>query len=291
MRPTRRPDANPARIACRFGRRGGADLDDHREPAKKAVERCRFGPVSNVESLSGNLAYPAQNETSSHGEITLTLPMTPTITAFERSPDRGRGLARDMRVRWALEEVGQPYEVRLVSFGAMKEPPHRALHPFGQIPTYEEDDLALFESGAIVFQIAERRAGLLPQDANARARAIAWMFAALNTVEPPINERGFAFLVERDKPWYAQRLPMLEERVRLRLAELSSRLGNADWLDGEFSAGDLLMVTVLRRLGGQGILENYANLAAYVTRGEARPAYKRAFDAQLAVFTAIPPTS
>lgn len=221
----------------------------------------------------------------------MTLPMTPTITAIERSPDRGRGLARDMRVRWALEEVGQPYEVRVVSFGAMKEPPHRALHPFGQIPTYEEGDLALFESGAIVFHIAERRAGLLPQDANARARAIAWMFAALNTVEPPIIERGFAFLVERDKPWHAERLPMLEERVRVRLAELSSRLGTADWLDGAFSAGDLLMVTVLRRLSGQGIVEKYGNLAAYVTRGEARPAYRRAFDAQLAVFAATLPTS
>src|SRR5215475_8790926 len=114
--------------------------------------------------------------------------MTITITAFERSPDGGRGLARDTRVRWALEEVGQPYEVRLVSFRAMKEPAHLALHPFGQIPTYEESDLALFETGAIVFHIAERHAGLLPNDANARARAITWMFAALNTVEPPILE-------------------------------------------------------------------------------------------------------
>lgn len=219
----------------------------------------------------------------------MTLPMTPTITAFERSPDRGRGLARDMRVRWALEEVGQPYEVRLVSFGAMKEPAHRALHPFGQIPTYEEGDLALFESGAIVFHIAERHAGLLPDDANARARAITWMFAALNTVEPPILDRGFATLLEHDKPWYGERLPILEDRVRVRLGELSSRLGRADWLDGTFSAGDLLMVTVLRRLNGSGLLEKYPNLSAYVARGEARPAYKRAFDAQLAVFTGKPP--
>ena len=174
--------------------------------------------------------------------------MTPTITAFERSPDRGRGLARDMRVRWALEEVGQPYDVRLVSFSEMKEPAHLALHPFGQIPTYEEGDLALFESGAIILHIAERHAGLLPDDANARARAIAWMFAALNTVEPPIVEREMATLVERDKTWYEERLPMLEDRVRDRLGELSGRLGDADWLDGAFSAGDLLMVTVLRRL-------------------------------------------
>src|SRR5438132_11028530 len=152
--------------------------------------------------------------------------MTPTITAFERSPDRGQGLARDMRVRWALEEVGQPYDVRLVSFDAMKQPAHLALHPFGQIPTYEEGDLVLFESGAIVFHIAEHHAGLLPADASARARAIAWMFAALNTVEPPIVDRAMATLVERDKTWYAERLPILEDRIRVRLGELSARLGD-----------------------------------------------------------------
>ena len=211
--------------------------------------------------------------------------MTPTITAFERSPDRGKGLARDMRVRWALEEVGQPYDVRLLSFKAMKERPHLALHPFGQIPTYEDGDLALFESGAIVFHIAERHSGLLPDDANARARAITWMFAALNTMEPPIVEREQAPYVERDKPWYDARLPILEDRIRGRLDELSSRLGDAQWLDGAFSAGDLLMVMVLRRLDGTGLLEEFPSLSAYVARGEARPAYKRAFDAQLAVFT------
>jgi len=216
-------------------------------------------------------------------------PKTPTITAFERSPDRGRGLARDMRVRWAFEEVGLPYDVRLVSFGEMKEPAHRRLHPFGQIPTYEEGDLALFESGAIIFHIAERHAGLLPADANARARAIAWMFAALNTVEPPIVERSMAVLFERDKAWYAERQVMLEERVHARLRELSSHLGDADWLDGAFSAGDLLMVTVLRRLNGSGAVEKYPNLSAYVARGEARPAYKRAFEDQLAVFTGNSP--
>ena len=212
--------------------------------------------------------------------------MTPIITAFERSPDRGKGQARDMRVRWALEEVGQPYDVRLVSFSEMKESAHRALHPFGQIPTYEEGDLVLFESGAIVFHVAEHHAGLLPDDANARARAITWMFAALSTLEPPIVERAMATLVERDKAWYEQRLPIVEDRVRGRLDELSSRLGDADWLDHVFSAGDLLMVTVLRRLNGSGILEEYPNLSGYVARGEARPAFKRAFDDQLAVFTA-----
>jgi len=216
--------------------------------------------------------------------------MTPTITAFERSPDGGKGLARDMRVRWALEEVGQPYEVRLVSFGAMKEPAHRALHPFGQIPTYEEGDLALFESGAIVFHIAERHAGLLPGDANARARAISWMFAALNTVEPPILDFATTRLLERDKPWYEQRLPVVEERVRDRLGDLSRRLGRADWLDGVFSAGDLMMVAVLLRLKVSGMLDEYPNLSGYVARGEARPAYRRAFDAQLAVFTGKPPS-
>jgi glutathione S-transferase len=217
--------------------------------------------------------------------------VTPTITAFESSPDRGRGLARDMRVRWALEEVGQRYDVRLVSFREMKQPAHLALHPFGQIPTYEEGDLALFESGAIIFHIAERHAGLLPADANARARAIAWMFAALSTIEPPIVDRAMATLLDRDKPWYAERLPILDDRVRARLGDLSNRLGDADWLDGAFSAGDLLMVVVLRRLIGSGLLDEYPNLAAYVARGEARPAFRRAFDAQLAVFNGRPPQS
>jgi len=212
--------------------------------------------------------------------------MIPTITAFESSPDRGKGLARDMRLRWALEEVGQPYDVRLVSFSEMKEPAHRAFHPFGQIPTYEEGNLALFESGAIVFHIAESHAGLLPDDANARARAITWMFAALSTVEPPIVDLEIARLVERDKTWSEQRLPLVKDRIRYRLRELADHLGDADWLDGAFSAGDLMMVHVLQRLKGSGILDEYPNLSAYVARGEARPAFKRAFDSQLAIFTA-----
>ena len=217
--------------------------------------------------------------------------MIPTITAFESSPDRGKGLARDMRVRWALEEVGHPYEVRLVSFHAMKEPAHRALHPFGQIPTYEEGDLALFESGAIVLHIAERHAGLLPDDANARARAITWMFAAVSTVEPPILELQTAKFLEGDKPWSGQRLPLVMDRIRDRLKQLSARLGDADWLDGAFSAGDLMMAGVLLRLKASGLLDEYPNLAAYVARGEARPAFKRAFADQLAVFTSRHPTS
>jgi glutathione S-transferase len=209
--------------------------------------------------------------------------MTITITAFEQSPDGGKGLARDTRVRWALEEVGQPYEVRLVSFTAMKEPAHLALHPFGQIPTYEEGELSLFETGAIVFHIAEHHAGLLPHDANARARAITWMFAALSTVEPPILELVTAKFLEGDKPWSAQRMPLIADRIRNRLGQLSRRFGDADWLDDAFSAGDLMLVSVLLRLKASGILDEYPNLSAYVARGESRPAYKRAFEAQLAV--------
>jgi glutathione S-transferase len=209
--------------------------------------------------------------------------MAVTITAFERSPDGGKGLARDMRVRWALEEVGRPYEVRLVSFGAMKQPAHLALHPFGQIPTYEEGELVLFETGSIVFHIAERHAGLLPDEADARARAITWMFAALNTVEPPILELATARLLEGEKPWSPERLPLVENRVRDRLKQLSARLGDAEWLDGGFSAGDLMMVSVLLRLRSSGILNEFSNLAAYVARGEGRPAYERAFAAQWAI--------
>ncbi len=209
--------------------------------------------------------------------------MSITITAFERSPDRGQGLSRDTRVRWALEEVGQPYEVRLVSFQAMKEPAHLALHPFGQIPTYEAGDLALFETGSIVLHLGERYGRLLPADANARARAITWMFAAVNTIEPPILDLVTVRLVEGDKPWAAERLPLVRDRIRDRLRQLVARLGDAEWLDGAFSAGDLMMVSVLLRLRPSGLLDEFPTLAAYVARGEARPAYQRAFAAQLAV--------
>ena len=209
--------------------------------------------------------------------------MTITITAFERSPDGGQGLARDTRVRWALEEVGQPYEVRLVSFTALKQPAHLALNPFGQIPTYEEGSLALFETGAIVLHIAQKHAGLLPQDADARARAVMWIFAALNTVEPPILELSIARRVESGQPWAEARRPLVEERIRARLQPLVARLGDGEWLDGGFSAGDLMMVSVLLRLRPPGILAGFPSLAAYVARGEARPAYQRAFAAQRAV--------
>jgi len=216
---------------------------------------------------------------------------TIVITAFERSPDGGQGLARDTRVRWALEEVGRPYEVRLVSFRAKQEAAHLRLHPFGLIPTYEEGDLALFESGAIILHIAERHPGLFPGDANARARAITWMFAAVNTVEPPILELANARFAEGDQPWTDQRLPLVKDRIRDRLRQLSARLGDADWLDGAFSAGDLMMVSVLLRLRASGLLDEFANLAAYVARGEARPAYQRAFAAQLAINAPGPPAA
>lgn len=213
--------------------------------------------------------------------------MTPIITAFESSPDEGQGMARDMPVRWAFEEVGQHYDVRLVSFDAMKQPAHLALQPFGQIPTYQEGDLALFESGAIVLHIAERRPGLLPADADARARAISWMFAAATTVQMPIVDLEQSEYLEGDKPWYEERRAMTKDRVRTTLGRLSDRLGQTDWLDGEFSAGDLLMVMVLRRVEDTGLLEEYPNLAEYVARGKARPAYQRAFTAQLAVFNGV----
>src|SRR5580693_3854421 len=209
--------------------------------------------------------------------------MTITITAFEHSPDGGLGLARDTRVRWALEEVGQPYEVRLVSLQTKTEPEHLRLHPFGLIPTYEEGDLALFETGAIILHIAEHHEGLFSDDADARARAITWMFAALNTVEPPILELVTAKILEGDRPWAEERMPLVKERIRDRLVQLSARLGDADWLEGPFSAGDLMMVSVLLRLRPSGLLDEFPTLAGYVARGEARPAYERAFAAQWAI--------
>ncbi|WP_395330096.1 glutathione S-transferase family protein [Novosphingobium sp. BL-8H] len=208
----------------------------------------------------------------------------PTITAFACSPDRGRGLARDMAVRWALEEVGQPYAVRLVSFEEMKQPAHRSRNPFGQIPTYEQGDLALFESGAIVLHLAQTHGGLLPEDGDARMRAVMWMFAALSTVEPVIVQRSEVLLFERERPWYETRLASIEERIAARLAELATRLGTEEWLDGYFSAGDLMMVQVLRRLGGSDLLAANETVLGYVARGEARPAFQRAFAAQRAVF-------
>lgn len=211
---------------------------------------------------------------------------TAIITAFRDSPDKGRGLARDMQVRWALEEAGKPYAVRLVSFDDLKQPGHRALHPFGQIPTFEEDGLALFESGAIVLHIASTCSGLLPDDPVARARALAWMFAAHSTVEPPINDLEAAGFFERDRDWYGERAQIAQDRIRRRLVDLSAHLAQDEWLDGGFSAADVLMVGVLRRIDGSAVLREFPNLVAYVKRGEAREAFQRAFAAQLAVFEA-----
>ena len=210
--------------------------------------------------------------------------MRPILTAFKNSPDKGRGLARDMRVRWALEEVGQPYEVQLLSFEQLKQDSHVSLHPFGQIPTFQQNEICLFESGAIVLYVAQQHSGLLPDDAVLQARVISWMFAALNTIEPPSLELSMAMLFERDKSWFEARIQMLKERINIRLKELSTYLGSSEWLVEEFSAADLLMVSVLRRLNVAGILDEYSNLLSYVKRGENRPAFKRAFEAQRSVF-------
>lgn len=216
--------------------------------------------------------------------------MTPTITAFDWVPPFAQGQVRDLRVRWALEEVGQAYQVRYLSQGEQKAPPHRGRQPFGQVPTYEVGDLTLFESGAIVQHIADTHDGLFPKDADARARAVEWMFAALNTVEPPIMDHAIATLFERGKPWSKPRLPAVEARIDERLKELSDRLGDRQWLDGDtFTAGDLLMVAVVRILEGEGYYEKYPNLAAYVARGTARPAFRKALADQMAGFTGQEP--
>jgi glutathione S-transferase len=217
--------------------------------------------------------------------------MTPRITAFKWSPDGGQGLARDTRVRWALEEVGQPYDIELVSFKEMKEAQHRACQPFGQIPTFEEGGLTLFESGAIILHIADQHPGLLPADPARRARAISWMFAAVATVEPPIVEREHSEFTDADQTWYSPaRFEAIEDRIRVRLGDLSAWLGDRDWLEGEFTAGDLMMVMVLRR-ADRWLLDEFPTLAAYVARAEARPAYQRAYAAQAALYSGEPTDS
>lgn len=189
-------------------------------------------------------------------------------------------MARDFRVRWALEEVGQPYDMRFVAFADLKKPAHLRLHPFGKIPVYEERGLLLFETGAIVLHIASTRGGLLPHDRAARERAVMWMFAALNTIEPSILERETILYVEQGKPWSKERMPLVEDRVCDRLRQLSGRLGESEWIDGGFSAGDLMTIDVLRRLQGSGLLEEFPNVTAYVARGESRPAFGRALATQ-----------
>ena len=210
--------------------------------------------------------------------------MRPIVTGFRLSPDHGKGMARDFRVRWALEEVRQPYDMRFVAFEDLKSPAHLKAHPFGKIPVYEEDGVVLFETGAIVLHIALRHSGLLPLGRDAREEAIVWMFAALSTIEPSILDREVILYVEQDKPWSEERMPLVEERVRERLRQLSRRLGDRDWLGSQFTAGDLMTIDVLRRLEGSGLTEEVPNVAAYIARGEDRPAFKRALSAQRADF-------
>lgn len=215
--------------------------------------------------------------------------MQPVITAFDWVPDFARGQVRDLRVRWALEEVGQPYRVRYLSQGEQKAPPHRARQPFGQVPTFEDGELVLYESGAIVLHVADSRDGLLPDDRLGHARAVEWAFAALNTVEPPIMDHATATLFEANEPWSKPRLPSVEDRIRERFGEVAARLGERAWYDGAFSAGDLLMIAVLRILRDTPLLGEFPNLAGYVARGEARPAFRRALADQIAGFTGSPP--
>ncbi len=212
-----------------------------------------------------------------------------TITAYDWVPDFARGQVRDLRVRWALEEVGRSYAVRSLAQGEQKQAAHRARQPFGQVPTYEEGDLTLFESGAIVWHVAERFPGLMPETPRARAMALEWLFAALNTVEPPIMDRAAATIFEAGEPWSAPRVPAIETRIAQRLSEAADRLGAAEWYAGAFSAGDLVMVSVLRMLEGTDLLGAHPSLDAYVARGTARPAFARALDAQMAGFTGAPP--
>lgn len=213
--------------------------------------------------------------------------MEPIVSVFDTSPDGGRGLARDMPVRWALEEAGRSYGIRLMSFTALKEAEYLARQPFGQIPVFEEGDLVLFESGAIVLQIAQVCPALLPAEPAPRARAAMWMFAALNTIEPPVWDYDMAGFFDRGKPWQAERSAMLEQQLRTRLGQLAKRVGDAPWLEGEFTAGDLMMICVLRRIADAPLMEDYPALARYIARGEARPAFQRAFAAQRALFDAV----
>lgn len=213
----------------------------------------------------------------------------PTITAFSWVPEFARSHVRDMRVRWALEEVGQPYEVRLLNGVSSKAAEHRGLQPFGQVPTYEQDGLRMFESGAILLYVARKYPGLLPSDPTGAAHAEQWVFAAMTSVEPALQDLAMVNVFERDQPWADARRPLSEKRVHGRLQDLSDRLGDKDYLEGEFTAGDLMMACVLHGLSGTPMLEAYPNLAAYLARCEARPAYRKALAAHMADFTDQPP--
>lgn len=207
------------------------------------------------------------------------------ISAFKWVPDFARGQVRDLRVRWALEEAGLPYRTRLLEQGDQNAPEYRLMQPFGQVPVFEEDGFVLFESGAIVLHIGERSDALLPTDPAARARATQWLIAALNSVEPFIMNVAMIDLFYANEEWAALRRPGAVELVQRRLSALSSALGDAPYLDGDrFTAGDLMMTTVLRILQHTDIVTSDARLAAYIERCVARPAFRRALDAQIGDF-------
>lgn len=210
--------------------------------------------------------------------------MTRRVTAFAWVPDFAQGLVRDLRVRWALEEAGLPYQERLLGLGEHKQDAFRRLQPFGQVPVYEEDGLTLFESGAIVLHIARRSEVLMPDDAARRARVEAWVFAALNTIEVPIHGLIEIDLFNADQEWARLRRPDALEQVRVRLDELAAALRGRDYLEGRFTAADLMMTTVLRIPRHTDLVSAHPVLAPYVARCEARPAFQKALADQLAPF-------
>lgn len=208
-----------------------------------------------------------------------------TVSAFSRVPPFAQGLVRDLRVRWALEEAGLPYRVRLIARSDQSTPDYRGLQPFGQVPAFEEDGgPRLFESGAIVLYIGERSDVLLPSDPHGKARATSWLLAALNSMEPPIQALAEVDLFPGDPDLNAKRRPGVEQRVKTRLADLSTWLGDRPYLEDRFTAGDLMMTTVLRILRHTDLVEQIPNLQAYQDRCEARPGFRRALDAQLEAF-------
>ena len=208
-----------------------------------------------------------------------------TIYAFRSVPDFAKGLVRDLRARWALEEAGVPYRTRLLGQGDQDKPEYRALQPFGQVPVLEEDGLVLFESGAIVLRIGERSERLLPKDSGARARATQWLIAALNSIEPFVMNVALIDIFYANEEWAKLRRPGAVAFVQRRLSSLSRSLGDKPFLDGErFTAGDLMMTTVLRILRDTDIVSSDPRLAGYVERCSARPAFKRAIEAQLEDF-------
>jgi glutathione S-transferase len=210
-----------------------------------------------------------------------------TISAFDRVPDFAKGQVRDLRVRWALEEAGLPYRTRLLTQGDQDKADYRALQPFGQVPIFEEDGFSLFESGAIVLHIGERSETLLPADRHARAKAVQWVVAALSSIEPGVMNLALIDLFYGDQEWAQLRRPGAVEFVERRLGGLSRSLGDKPWLDGDrFTAGDLMMSSVLRALTITRYEMNDARLNAYIERCIARPAFQRAYDAQLADFEA-----